>query len=416
MWLADAVVAVRRSAVTAASLFAEWRTFARRHTRRSLRRGAVLYLRGVLADFLSRSVMVLGATLAMLGGVRAQGADPARLAREYADAIEAVNRAHADKPTAKDEGELGARLPAKAGKAVADLVELADSPGVRKALAVAAAAALDLDRIADFATLRAHLLELSLDDGKALGIVESRPRFLAIGTGGVEPAGLTAIADVFDLVLDAYADVFGLVNFSKVPGKKLRLRVHLEAKITKPPHFAPQFPWHSEIDFPVVDAREFRSPTAEGQFLFYGLCHELGHVIAMWGDRTNEEDRHAWAHYTGVVVVEHLAATQKDHPVVKNLRDVRWRSLEFERKQLAAKQVEPGPKDAQTVLARFVKLHDAVGPKVLGEALNALDAAGDHVRIHRVRYYSMRDFARSLLATKAGRANKKAIDAAFAGS
>jgi hypothetical protein len=48
-------------------------------------------------------------------------------------------------------------------------------------------------------------------------------------------------------------------------------------QITQPPQFAPQFPYHSEIDPPVIHPDRFRSPTEKGQMMFYGLCHELGH-------------------------------------------------------------------------------------------------------------------------------------------
>ncbi len=342
--------------------------------------------------------------------------DPQRLAREYAAAVEAVNRAHADKPVAKDEDELAKKLPPRAAKIVAELAAAEDSPAAREALAVAARAALELDCTEDFELLRQRLTAIAPQQAAELGHALSRRRFLVIGTGGVEPAAMTAIADVFELVLDAYADVFALTNFSKVPGKKLRLRVELVPKITRPPHFAPQFPWHSEIQFPVIDKKEFRSPTADGQFLFYGLCHELGHVIAMWGDRKNEEDRHAWAHYTGVTIVEHLAKSKRDEPAIRGLKDVRWRSLEFERKRLAAQKVAPGGKDADTVFARLLALHDAVGARTIGEALNTLDAASKHQLVNRVRYYAMRDFEAALLASKEGRAKKKDIEAAFANS
>lgn len=342
------------------------------------------------------------------------GQDPERLAHDFAAAVADVHERHLRKPTAKHEAELAAQLPDRAAQQLARLLALDDSPDVRQALLIAGRAALDLDRIADFEAVRARLLTLDAATAADLGIALSRDRFVALGEDGVEPAGLTAVADAFDLVLDGYAEVFGLVNFSKVPGKKLRLRVHLVEQITRPPHFAPQFPWHSEIDFPVLDAQGFASPTAKGQFLFYGLCHELGHVIAMWGDQQHEEDRHAFAHYTGVVLVEHLAKTQQDSPVMRQVRDVRWRSLEFERKNLAAKQVEPGGKDTDAVMARLLALHDAVGPKVLGEALNALDAGRKHLLVNRVRYYSMRDFEQALLATKAGKKAKRRVVAAFA--
>lgn len=350
----------------------------------------------------------------LLAALTAASQDPERLARDYASAIAAVNTAHADRPAAKDEAELARQLPAAAGRLVGELVRCADSPATRDALLNAARASLDLDRIQDFSALRERFVALDPQRAGEIGIADSRPRFVAIGIGGMEPDGLQEIGDAFDLVLDAYRDVFGLERFSKVPGKKLRLRVHLETKITKPPHFAPQFPCHSEIDFPVVDAKAFRSPTQEGQFLFYGLCHELGHVIAMWGDPQNEEDRHAWAHYTGATIVEYFEKHEKERPVLDAVRDFRWRSLEFDRKRLEAAKTKPGGKDVDAVLARLIALHDAVGPKAIGDALNTLDDKDQHQLVNRVRYYRMADFHKALLATKAAKDRKKAIDAAFA--
>lgn len=340
--------------------------------------------------------------------------DPTRLARDYAAAIEEINAAHARKPVAKTEAELGKRLPAGAVKLIAELLGEKDSPTTRDALVTAAQAALDLDRVGDFEKLHDRLAELDAERAAALGIALSRPRFLVIGTNGMKPAGLTAIADVFDLVLDGYAEVFGLKEFSKLPGKKLRLRVHLEKQITAPPHFAPEFPYHSEIDFPVIDAEAFRSPTQDGKFLFYGLCHELGHVIAMWGDPKDEEDHHAWAHYTGVVLVEHLLGADKPAKVLAEVKDIRWRSATLERKRLDDAKLPPSGKDRDGVLARLFALHDAVGPSAIGEALNALDASGRHLLVNRVRYDSMHDFEAALLATRAGKGKRRQIEAAFA--
>lgn len=145
--------------------------------------------------------------------------DPAALARDYAAAVEAVNKAQADNPTAKDERELGRHLPAAAAKLPERLARIDDSPAVRDALVVAAKAALDLDRIDDFEVLRARLAALDAASADTVGIVVSRPRFVAIGTQGMHAAGLAAIADVFDLVLDGYRDVFGIEAFSKVTSR-----------------------------------------------------------------------------------------------------------------------------------------------------------------------------------------------------
>lgn len=342
-------------------------------------------------------------------------ADPAKLAAEYARAVAEVNDAHVARPVAKSEEELAKKLPDGAVRALAELVKAKETPELAAALSKAGEAALDLDRVDDFERVRARLAQVAPDDARKLGIALSRPRFVARGTDGVEKEGLEALANVFDLVLDEYDVVFGLTSFSKVPGKKLRLRARLVEKITAPPHFAPQFPWHSEIDFPVVDARALASPTPEGQMLFYGLCHELGHVLAMWGDRDHEEDHHAWAHYCGVTIAEELTRARKDDPALAALKDARWRSLHVERALLTEKKQAPGLADERSVMALLVALHDLVGPRAIGAALVAMEKAEKLTRVNRVRHYRMKDFEDALKATDAGKAKTKEIAALFAG-
>lgn len=331
----------------------------------------------------------------------------------YRDAVAKINDAHAAKPADADETALAKKLPKAATAALQRL--LADPKVAPADLLVVGEAALDLDRVEDFEAIRAKLATLAPAEAPKLGIALSRPRFLLRGIDGVELPALTAIGDTLDLVLDAYRDVFHFTSWSKVPGKKLRVRVHLVPKIEKPPHFAPQFPWHSEIDFPVVSKDAFRSPTADGKFLLYGLCHELGHVIAMWGSVSGDEDHHAWAHYTGVVIVEHLAKSAPDAAVLRELRDAKWRTLSIERKDLEERKVKPGLVDRDAVLALLVGLHDLVGPAAVGDALNALDRGGKNQRVNRVRYYALRDFEAALVAGDAGRASAKAIAALFSG-
>ena len=239
-----------------------------------------------------------------------------------------------------------------------------------------------------------------------VGRIVSRPRFIVRGIGEFSEGYLDRFADIFDAILVAYDEVFGFAEFSKLPGKKLRVRLHLEPEIKQPPHFAPEFPWHSEIDFPVSDPAEFRSPTPKGQFLFYGLCHELGHVIAMWGDLQTMEDHHSWAHYTGVAIVDHLSNKQKGSPLFQSLTDLRWRSLQIER-QLPANQVPASLKSAPGVMRLLLDLHDSAGPRVFGDALNYLDREGKSRRVNRVRYYRFADFRRALAATMQDEGKKK---------
>ncbi len=335
-------------------------------------------------------------------------ADPTHLADTYADAIEDVNADHAQKPGDATEAELAAQVPKKARKALDELLELEPSAEVAAALVTAGEAALELALTDDFGRIRARLVETAPQKAAELGTALAHERFLLRGLGGLDEEYLATLAGVLDAVLDGYDEVFGFDELSKVPGKKLRVRVHLEEKIERPPHFAPQHRWHSEIDFPVVDARELRSPTADGKFLFYGLCHELGHVVAMWGDRSREEDHHAWAHYTGVTIVEHLAKSRGDDAALAGLRDVRWRSLEKLRAELGER--EPGFGDNESVLALLVALHDAFGPRAIGDAIDAADAEDERLRINRVRYYTF-DALREKLAEELDKSGRKKLAA-----
>lgn len=332
-----------------------------------------------------------------------------RRADEYAEAVRRINEKHAAKPGKAREDELAKQLPASARKALDELLAppkgRIDLQERTEALKLAGEAALDLDLEQDFERVREALAKLSQPAADELGTLVSRERFVVLGVGGLSREYLTRFADVLEAVLSGYDEVFGFAELSKVPGKKLRVRVRRVERIEQPPHFAPQFPYHSEIDFPVADAERFASPTPDGKFLFYGLCHELGHVVAMWGDRDLEEDRHAWAHYAGVAVVEHLSKDKARAKLLDGLDDVRWRSLEKERE--AAKGIPPGLGTRESVMALLLALHDEVGPKAIGAAINALDAEDVRLRIHRVRYYRFAELERALLDATSGRRRER---------
>lgn len=318
-----------------------------------------------------------------------------RLAETYSRAVKDVNHKHASKPKHDNEDALAKLLPTKARKAIDALLEL-EGADTAAAMTVAAEAALDLALMEDFAKLRSRLEQSSPDAAAELGTALARPRFLVRCIGEFEPGYLESFADDFDLILDAYADLFGAWEWSKVPGKKLRVRVHLEPEITSPPHFAPQYPFHSEIDFPVINPAELTSPTEAGQFLFYGLCHELGHVALIWGDRSNEEDHHTWAHYTGVLVVEHLSS-RANSKLKRRLRDVRWRSLEREIE--AHEDVEPNLETREGTMATWLALHEAFGPPALGNAFRFLEEENRLLRINHVRYCTFAHLRRALSST-----------------
>jgi hypothetical protein len=364
---------------------------------------------------MNQSIVLCVVTLGLAAIPASVDAQVDRDAARYVQAINKINEDHARNPGKELEEAMAKKLPADAKSALQRVLQVKPAPAVAPALVQCGEAAWDLDLAEDFNAIRLRLEAVAPGEAKKLGRVVSRPRFVVRGIGDFADGYLDRFAELFDAILVAYDEVFGFAEFSKVPGKKLRVRLHLEPEIKQPPHFAPEFPWHSEIDFPVSDPTEFRSPTPKGQFLFYGLCHELGHVIAMWGDLQTMEDHHSWAHYTGVAIVEHLTNKMKDAPLLQSISDVRWRSLENERK-LPANQVPASMQSAPGVMRLLLDLHDSAGPRAIGDAINFLDRENKSRRVNRVRYYRFADFRRALGATLKEETKKKAVLALMDGA
>jgi hypothetical protein len=338
---------------------------------------------------LSGLMWALGAGNPVQGG-------PLKDAQSYQAAISKINEAHVKQPGKIKEEELRRRLPTIAISALQKVLKTREDPELSGALVMCGEAALDLDLMDHFQQVSDRLAAVDATASAKLGSAVSKSRLIVRGIGSYEPGYLEQFAVVCEGILEAYDRVFGFAEYSKVPGKKLRFRVHVVPAITQPPHFAPQFPWHSEIDFPVVDNTRFTSPTPQGQFLFYGLCHEIGHVIAMWGDLKNMEDKHAWAHYTGTAIVEYLSERTETLDWMKDLRDARWRSLKLER-ELPANKAVPSTASYASMMALLIALHDSIGPQKIGMALNQMDESKQCRRVNQVRYYSMADFGKMLI-------------------
>ena len=339
-------------------------------------------------------------------------ADPERDAQSYVAAVAKINERHARRPGDTTEKELAERIPRSSVGALARLLKEDSSEEVSDALVRCGEAALDLAQLDHFARIRKRLLEGDPEAAAKLGDAVVRERFLVRGIGAFEDGFLEDFASLTDAILNAYDEVFAFEQWSKVPGKKIRIRVHLEEEITRPPHFAPQYRYHSEIDMPVVDAKRFNSPTTKGQMMFYGLCHELGHLIAMWGDRRTQEDHHAWAHYTGVVIVEHMANEAKYKEILSGRGDVRWRSLSLERKK-TENTAPPSTDDKAGVMALLIQLHDTAGPTGIGAALNLMDEKAYGHRINRVRYYSFADLKKALKVVVRDREKRAKVTSVF---
>ncbi|MEZ6003072.1 MAG: hypothetical protein R3F33_02685 [Planctomycetota bacterium] len=325
--------------------------------------------------------------------------DPKKDCATWCDNIEAINQKHQKSPGKLREKDLADKLSFKAKKALEALLALEDPAVAVPLLQQAGEAALDLALVESFQAICARMEDLQPDSSDALGSAYATDRYLLRGLGGLDEDYLRHFGAVLDAILDTYREVFGFTEWSKVPGKLLRVRIHVVERIMRPPHFAPEFPFHSEIDFPVVDTDRLRSPTADGKFLLYGLCHELGHVIAMWGRPDFEEDHHAWAHYTGCVIVERLSKRPdwEENPEFKDLGDKKWRSLDSLREEV--KTTAPGFDSKDAVQAFLLKAHDELGPAALGRAINFHDEKDKRRRVNHVRFYTFEELRSGLEET-----------------
>jgi hypothetical protein len=355
------------------------------------------------------AILLLALLLPSIPVPAAAGVSPSmKKAKAFADAVREVNVKHAAAPGKAKEDELAALLPGEARKALESLLAEKDSKDLPPALLVAAGAAMDLDLEKEFEGIRARLANAAPEEAAKAGLLVSRPRFTALGRDGVTREYLEDFADVLDGILDAYDRLFGFEEWSKVPGKKLRVLVHRVDAITRPPHFAPEFEFHSQIDFPVPGEERLTSPTARGQFLFYGLCHELGHVVAMMDRGGAKEDFHQWAHFTGVAVVEELSERKPAPEWMKRMADARWRSLSSERERLKAVPPSLGGEDG--VLKTLVSLYDTIGPRSIGAGINLLDRRDERARVNGVRYYTFREIRAALLEVVKDPAKRKSVE------
>lgn len=76
-----------------------------------------------------------------------------------------------------------------------------------------------------FSRIRTRLLEVDPDSATKLGTALVRDRLVVRRFSELDDGYLEEFADLMDGVLDAYDKLFGFQEWSKVPGKKLRVRV-----------------------------------------------------------------------------------------------------------------------------------------------------------------------------------------------
>ncbi|MBN1420415.1 MAG: hypothetical protein JXP34_16680 [Planctomycetes bacterium] len=210
----------------------------------------------------------------------------------------------------KDEGWMIRATLAKRAKGMpAAPKKVASGPTGADAMAVAEARARfdALEEKEDAAGMRKVVADLSRKDpdaAKDLASVIATDHVL-VRYENVPDEYAKAVAALYEACDAALRTRFGFAEgLSPMPGK--RLHVHLLAGEGKELAL-----WTSpgSARFPLVVntmptwERGFSPPGKGGPHIVYGLCHELGHVLAGW-----ENDRHQWAHYLGSLLLDEVVA------------------------------------------------------------------------------------------------------------
>ncbi len=239
----------------------------------------------------------------------------------------------------------------------------------------------------------------SLDEPLAarLGDFQESEHFVA-RVVGAEPKWGKAALRLAEAARKGYLERFGFTAVSKTPGKKIRILIHVNPELKRSRlYFHPSPRYHSELRFEVPSEKSLTR--AGKQRIVYGFCHELGHMVAMWGKyRVVEDDKHAWAHYTGALVVEDVYDELGNEP---------WPTwTAFQRKASGRArlvgQVEgrkPGTDSYESILALFYAIGEEFGTESYGKAWSWLEKKKRFRRLNRVPYLWLRDLEAALLAT-----------------
>ena len=169
----------------------------------------------------------------------------------------------------------------------------------------------------------------------------------------------------------------------------MRLLIHVDPARSRPRlYFHPSPRYHSELRYEI--SSETQLTLGGKQRIVYGFCHEFGHMVAMWGDRKTEDDKHAWAHYTGSLVVE---------AVYDELGNAPWPTwTAFQRrasgKARLLRQIDgttSGTGDYESILKLFHSLGEEFGTETYGQAWRLLAKKKRFRYTNRVAYLWLRD-------------------------
>ncbi|MHC4251353.1 MAG: hypothetical protein ACYS9X_19710 [Planctomycetota bacterium] len=269
----------------------------------------------------------------------------------------------------------------------------------RRALALAQLALVysELAWVERIEPIRESLAELDEALLARLGHFEESEHFL-VRVVGTDPKWGKAALRLAEAARQGYVDIFGFDSISAIPGKKIRILIHVDPAVRAPRlYFHPSPRLHGEMRYEMPDGKYLT--LAGRRRIVYGFCHELAHMLAMWGEyRVNEEDRHAWGHYAGCMVVEAVYDSLGNEPWPT------WTAYQRRASGVARlrKQTEgraPGTGSYEAVLSLFRAIGDDFGPEVYGKAWTWLERKRRFRRTNCVRYLWLRDLKEALLDT-----------------
>lgn len=315
----------------------------------------------------------------------------------YRQAIETIHRKalRARKPPTEE--DLRRQVPAKM-LTLESRYERIDDPRKRaRALAELALLHAELAWVDRIGPILESLRELDPDLASRVGHFEESEHCIA-RVVGCDAKWARAAVRLAEAAREGHRKLFGFRSISKVPGKKIRILIHLDASHEGARlYYHPSPPWHSEIRYEIRDEKHLT--LAGRQRIVYGFCHEMGHMVAMWGQyRKVEEDFHAWGHYTGCLVVDQVYETLGNEPWPG------WTSYQRRASGTARLRSElegqsPGTGSREEVLALFDRVGDLCGTDAYGRAWEWLDGRRRIRRIQQVRYLWLRDLRDGLIAT-----------------
>lgn len=199
-----------------------------------------------------------------------------------------------------------------------------------------------------------------------------------------------AVLNLCQAIHDAYKEKFGLEEISAVKGEKIRVRLEINPALKHNLWTNPASPKFSQICWNIPSENLLRPPGKGGPHIIYGFCHEFGHIVIGWKDCL-----HAWAHYTGSVIVEEIQKKLGDKAWPEPYDYQAMEGLSRLKGEIESAQPELGT--ANGVAKIFYLVGEKYGTDIFGKALDKVKQSTDYEAFHSVKLYYLKDLKKALI-------------------